>query len=433
MTEPPAAAVPGRRIVFFFPYWDVSGVPMLFARMAAHLADAGCPVSVVDYRNGATERLLGGHPRVEVREFQDGRPCPIGPDEVLVMQSIIPCTMRPELHPAPQTGLFFWTLYPGNLIQTVFPARSIRQLQLRSQGFHRILNWLIDPWQTYRLKSFVESAAAAGGLAFMDGENLTITSRRTGATIAAPIMVPVPGGVPQGNRWRSARRPGAALVAGWLGRLADFKVHSLIHAAQTCLRAAASQGRRLELHIVGDGSDAALVREALTGLDGLRICWRGTIAGPDLDRHLAEDIDLLFAMGTSALEGARMGTPTVLLDISYQPVPDDYRYRWLHHTTQCNLGEIITVRHRECGNRSLDAMVAEVLAAPYAVSDAAYAYFVTHHAISTVADRFRAVIGTCSYTWGDLDPALLRKGVVRRGYEWGRRILGSLRRGRQQA
>ena len=46
-------------------------------------------------------------------------------------------------------------------------------------------------------------------------------------------------------------------------------------------------------------------------------------------------------MGTSALDGAKLGIPTVLIDGSYDRFPAAYRYRWIYETGQLNLGRII--------------------------------------------------------------------------------------------
>lgn len=48
-----------------------------------------------------------------------------------------------------------------------------------------------------------------------------------------------------------------------------------------------------------------------------------------LSEELIKRSDLHFSMGTSALEGAILGIPTIIADASYQDFPDNYKYRWL--------------------------------------------------------------------------------------------------------
>ena len=46
-------------------------------------------------------------------------------------------------------------------------------------------------------------------------------------------------------------------------------------------------------------------------------------------------------MGTAALEGAKLGIPTILLDISYKSIKSEYNYRWLYERDGKTLGDNI--------------------------------------------------------------------------------------------
>ena len=60
---------------------------------------------------------------------------------------------------------------------------------------------------------------------------------------------------------------------------------------------------------------------------------------------LLNEIDILMAMGTSALEGARLGIPTILLDIAYNEVRDGYNYQWINERDGFTLGDVINQNH----------------------------------------------------------------------------------------
>ena len=78
-------------MTFFFPHYDVSGVHMLFSRKARQLADRGVmKVHAIDYPRRNQWRVLTGVPGAEVVPLEDGRSVAVGPDEHLVMQSILP-------------------------------------------------------------------------------------------------------------------------------------------------------------------------------------------------------------------------------------------------------------------------------------------------------------------------------------------------------
>ena len=61
----------------------------------------------------------------------------------------------------------------------------------------------------------------------------------------------------------------------------------------------------------------------------------------ELEQFLIDNADLHFGMGTAALDGARMGIPTVLIDGSYKAFPIPYSYKWLYQTKNYCLGNLI--------------------------------------------------------------------------------------------
>ena len=60
-----------------------------------------------------------------------------------------------------------------------------------------------------------------------------------------------------------------------------------------------------------------------------------------LGKFLVNNSDVHFGMGTTGLDGAKMGIPTVLIDFSYKPFPKNYGYRWLFETKNYCLGNDI--------------------------------------------------------------------------------------------
>ncbi len=60
-----------------------------------------------------------------------------------------------------------------------------------------------------------------------------------------------------------------------------------------------------------------------------------------LSGKLRELSDLHYSMGLACLEGAILGIPTVIADISYGDFPDDYKYRWLIEDIQTYAGAFL--------------------------------------------------------------------------------------------
>ncbi len=411
-------------ITFFFPYIEVSGVPVLFRRMAEYIAARyGIHTYVVDYSDGYMGRTLDRHSGASLIPFQDGEPVTIPADTVLILQAVLPYTMRPELQISASTRVVFWTLHPSNLIQTVIPLPWFRDFQSRHLWFHRFGNALLFPGLTERLRDLVVQMAENNAILFMDGVNFEHTTIFLGADVGDPVFVPVACDDVAQNKKLSFGAdidPSFPLSITWLGRLADFKIHILVYTLKRLSVYAQQTGRPIRFHVIGDGPDAALVRELDIEHDAFQVVWAGVLTGQDLDDYLVEETDVLIAMGTSALEGAKLGVPTILVDLAYgvMDVAKDYKYRWLFQSEGYVLGAFLSDKSFEQGNRTLESMV-ESLPEQYAdLSAMTYLYCAENHFISAVSQTFLDTINQATFHYGDMDPKLLQKDPLRRLYRW---------------
>lgn len=403
-------------VTFFFPYHEVSGVPMLFARMAACLAAAGTAVDVIDYADGYMARALSGVSGVRLRPFSDGAPIDVGRETTLVMQSILPATIRPELRPDRGTRLLFWTLHPMNLVQSVMPFDRIRHLQTRYAWFHGVFRRTVLRALTARLRALVEAMHARRAIAFMDGETLDLTANRLAVAIPDPLFLPVACPVPNANRCEGRSRSGPFGMA-WLGRLSDFKIHILLRTLAQASAHAARTRQPIVFHVIGDGPEAGRIDIGRLTHADFTIVRAGVLVGETLDAYLVTHVDLLAAMGTSSLEGAKLGVPTILLDFSYGSVPASYRFAWLHESDRYILGRVIDQRMLEPGNDSLARLIEAARSAPAEWSARSYRYCRDHHALAVVGRRLGDVAAETSFRWSDIDPSLRRKGLIRSTYE----------------
>jgi hypothetical protein len=405
---------------FFFPYHEVSGVPVLFARMARELANRGHRVRVIDYEDGYQARKLEGRTNVELTPFRDGERVSIPADETLVMQSILPSTIRPELKPDPNTRVLFWTLHPMNLVQTLIPTTGARDLQARHADWNRRVLSTFLRGHRDGMRRLVDTMHERGSIAFMDGTTLDSTTRRLGMRIDRPLMIPVPVEMAPGRLRNAAVSAPGVLDVAWLGRLSDFKIHILSYTMTRLSRFAAERGVHIRFHVIGDGPDAEHIRSLDVDHARFERVYETRLQGAALDDYLASRIDLLTAMGTSALEGARLGIPTILLDVAYGPVHGDYSFRWLFESERFSLGNMVGPQSFVPGNRSLEERL-EALGSSFAdLSSRTYEYCASHHALSAIADSVERAVPRAGFRWGDFGEDILRKAAARRAFEWWR-------------
>lgn len=129
----------------------------------------------------------------------------------------------------------------------------------------------------------------------------------------------------------------------WLGRVdKDFKVLPLLKIIRNVASALSRGVLRgpITFTIIGTGDGADLVQNEISLTTEINFKWKNRAELSELQAILTNNIDVLIAMGTSALEGARFGIPTVIVQpFSHQEQEPELAYRWIHQTVGHSLGE----------------------------------------------------------------------------------------------
>ena len=374
------------KIVFCFPYRGVGGVPVLFARIAQRLASTGeHRVFIVDYLDGAAAGMIGEY-QIDLIPYHEERPVIIPEDAILVFQSLNPWAMYPTLRIPSSTRIFFWNCHPFNLVP-VFPG--LRRLMMSNLSIGRLaLRTILRRYRNIAVR-LIDFLIAHNALAFMDKSNFENTQNYLQISLPPPEFLPIPAG---DLRERVLRRPrdwkAEGLRAAWIGRIADFKYPILSKTLFMLDALAPKFAVPIRFEIVGQGEYLSDLQCDLLGLRNLQVILNGEMAPSDIPSFLTDKVDILFAMGTSALEGARLGVPTVLLDIAYGSIPDGYVFTWLHERDGYSLGEIVSAAHVEPGNQSLENILQAAMTNYDEVSRAAHAYYGESHDPVGVTRKF---------------------------------------------
>ncbi len=413
------------KICFYFPYHEVSGVPVLFFRMANELAVLNklIQIYVIDYANGAMARNLISTSNIKLLSFEDGVPISPPEDAILIMQSILPYSMRPELRILPSTKLIFWNLHPDCLVPFLIPLPYLRSLQNKNFKLYSLLSKTLYRSLIRNLREFTEQAIAKKALWFMDQPNLEKTSKYLFKSISDVDFVPVPA---LGSKLiKSKVLPKKdTLNFTWVGRLCDFKSYILMYLIKKLSSLAFGQKKKICFSIIGEGPFKKEISDLNVNHEWFSLEMLGSLNPDDLDNYLLENTDVLTGMGTSALEGAKLGIPTILLDISYYPVKGDYIFRWLHESKNFDLAHDITQFDLKEGNLSLHNMLNDLHSNYQALSTKALEYFLKNHEMKILLDKFILKVNETEMKFSDINPALLNKSIVRRIYD----ILRGLKR-----
>jgi len=407
-------------ITFFFPYKGVGGVSVLFLRLSKYIAENyGIQTYLIDYPDGYMSQCALNNPLIQYIYFEEGSRIYVPEGSVLVFESRFPYLIPSELIVQRNTKTIFWTLYPFNLLPLYI--KHLRDLQCKSSIVHKFLiNFFMLPLKK-KLCNLIATMGQKRSLFFMDKTTLNITSDRLGIKIENPIFIPVPCDddvtVTMRYEQRMKRQRDDSLSVCWIGRLETFKTHILIYTMQKLSRHALENKLRIYMHIIGDGSDARFINESVLDNQWFQKINVGTLSGPEMRNYLKENVDVVTAMGTSALEGAQLRIPSILLDFSYGPINGDYKFKWLFESSGYSLGDAITENHFEEGNKSLELIIASLKSNYDMVAKQCFDYYINNHSMNVVCYKFLDALENASFRYEDFDPNFLKKSAFMKSYE----------------
>jgi glycosyltransferase involved in cell wall biosynthesis len=400
------------KLYLVFPYRGVGGVSMLFLRLAEYLAQHGlAECHLVDYADGFMARNVKGT-RVHLECYEDqGKPVDIPADAVALFQSMTPWSIFPGVRLAAQTRVFFWNCYPFNLVPFLPGLR--REMQ-HSEAYARlVLGTVLRPYRN-KIRKLIALLLSKRALVFMDSPNLLTTERHLVVSVPDPGFVPIP--VQGSNNNQIVETPrdfSRQLRVVWVGRVVDFKFYTLHRALIELNRLQPSIAISITVTIVGSGDYSEQLGAEATKLTNLTYRFIDHIPPQDLDDFVVHNTDLLIAMGTSALEGARLGVPTLLLDVAHARVSADYVFSWLYERKGFTLGDVVSTEHFVPSNDSMASRIRELIDDFPRVSAMSRNYTQQNHDIEQVAGKLLQTIASSSCTYGDLNKAgLLGRGLL---------------------
>ena len=165
--------------------------------------------------------------------------------------------------------------------------------------------------------------------------------------------------------------------------------------------------QQITLHVLGYG-------EHLKEVDGMGLdnayfhqLRARPIKSTEINDFLLQNIDLMFAMGTSALEAAKLGVPTVMVDASYEEIKGDYVYKPIYERTGYELAHLVTKADFAAGNQSFDGIMDLVNNHFEEFSQKSRDYFVKNHSLSSVGEQFVSLIKKSDFSFDKMDPKVM--------------------------
>ncbi len=298
-----------QKLVFFFPWHEVSGGPYYLTRLANSIVKTGkYDVYYTDYRYGLSDSLIAD-PNIKVLEYHDeGKKFSIFPEEpVILVMPIYWAFMVPHMHPNSKIVFFNWH-------NECIPCLK-RDWYLSNRGVAAFLSLVKQTSSVFFCDKAHWMAQSAEGVAFKE--------------TYVPIVIPE-------RKTRAVKKLAVEKERkiAIMGRLCIDKVYSVLDVIDNIV--ALRDQKATTIYLIGDGDQNYRILER-TYPSHIKVEGCGTMRMEKIIPMLAKKVDILFAMGTSVLDGASIGLPAVVIPNSMQEFHCN-RYPYLYETCGYALG-----------------------------------------------------------------------------------------------
>ena len=361
--------------------------------------------------------MLKSNKNINLIEFRDGHLIETITNTTMIMQLILPNSIRPELKLNEKTKIIFWTLFHYNLVPDFLPLKGLRKIHHRSKLFKK-LDFTLKRSYYNNLTNFVQELHKASSIYFMDKSTYEITNQYLDLNISQPNFLPICIDKSNHQKKINLNQNKISLNMCWVGRIEDFKTTILKYSIIQAYKYANKARRKINFSIIGYGKDLDQVKHAFRKSDYFNYNFMGKMDVKNLHTYLINNIDIVMSMGTAALEGGRLGIPTVLLDASYREIPKEYNFRWLCDSDGTNVAQFIESNGFKNKGYSFDNIISLFDENPEKIGLNCKKYVEENHSTRMIADLLIEKAEQATFTWGDISPKLIKKNFIRQLYDY---------------
>lgn len=387
-----------QNLYFFFPYKGVGGVSVLFLRLASYLVNLNLyNIFLIDYEDGYIAKNYDQKSNIKFISYSQDINIVFEDNDIVVFQSMPLWGMPLNLIFSNNTKIIYWNLHPYNMfgyassISKYFKNKFMQKLV--TTGFR----YFIYFYDRKAIQIFNDKKS----IYFMDGENYIKTKELLYIDIKDVVYLPLV--IENIENIKQNYIPNKDILnCIWIGRIGDFKVHILFYTLQKLNEIARSYSKNIVFTVIGTGEYLNHLKEATSSFKNINIKYIDYIDPRDLKKFLI-DMDIGFAMGTAALDFAKYGVPTVLLDFAYEEITQDYRFDWLYNTKNFTLGRQITNALCAKNNTSLKDIIVSLEDSYQLLSQKSFEYIKNNFDVAINADKFISLIKNSTLVYDDLN------------------------------
>ena len=343
-----------KSLCFWLPAYNVGGGTYLLYQMAEYLAqNTDLKIYYVDYEGGYPHSLAASDSKVQFVNYKDGDiKIPILEPVILITNTTRACQII-NFHE--NSKLLFWHYETfQNAWESVFFFGETSKFFRLIRDNHAIF---YHDW--------------SGKMSMnMQCKNVQFTNKDYIQVFLEPLPAIKNHKIVDAN----------TINVGWLGRLGHDKIYALFNAIKQFDDV--QTDKKKVFHIIGDGPNKNTVVEFCKNyMERIQFVFTGTIPHDNLPQYLQTNIDILFAVGTSTIEAARLKIPSVILMVSPKEY-DSNNFIWLFDTKEYAVS--ILPEHKSFFDVSYVTME-EILSSIYVdnqketLGEKCYEYYLSNH------------------------------------------------------
>ena len=242
----------------------------------------------------------------------------------------------------------------------------------RNHGIEKVANKFLKRKADNFLKMLYQNRS----ICFTDAVGMDNTFLGTGISYQKDCnenTIPIGITVPKSNMWElSCDRKKIRIC--WIGRVSsDFKLIPIVHLIEDIADYRKNNDIEISLTIVGSGDALEKVRE-VAGKEKIDINFINEISYEKIGEFLTDNADILVAMGTSALDGAKNGCPTVVITPVRPSDEEMVDYRWIYESKGYSLGEYPGIKAGPNQEKKTFSQIINEYVVDDAVSEKSYRY-----------------------------------------------------------
>lgn len=376
-------------IYLFYPSKIIGGAEFLFFRTALLLEKSGRDVVLFDIEGGWLSNNVDSLGIKKI--IYNGKKIELNDQDILITTSNLMYNLDLFFKKS-DAKILFWTIQPYNILFNF------------SNGKKTLRNIFISTYTKICESSHVDylnELISKNSIVAMDGECNKVLKKFYG--LKYNEFLPIYIDSESFNRLANIKELHNIVEAIWIGRIdLEFKIYILKKVIKDLNELCENKKYRVNFNIVGDGPGYEILKNFSNEIKNISINFLGEKHGDDLT-ELIMNQNIGFAMGTSALDIAAKGIPTVLLDFSYTELENN-KYRWIFESSDAVTGrDIALLEQSEYDEMYTIKEVFSQLFAQYSTkAELSYKYVSLNHSSENVLDKLLKYLDNASFTFSDL-------------------------------